>query len=57
LKNPESEIIRIDGTVNYYRSIPQHGGRYLCVVVNEKPSTPVVVTLFFDRRLGRKDEA
>ena len=43
-----------DGNTHYIKAISQHGGRFLRVVVNERVEPNRVVTLFFDRRLGRK---
>ena len=42
-----------DGTTHYLKAIPEHGGRYLRVVVNPGVVPARVVTVFFDRRLGR----
>jgi hypothetical protein len=41
-----------DGTIRYIRAIPEHGGRFLRVIAN--PIDLRVVTLFFDRRLKRR---
>lgn len=35
--------------------IPEHGGRFLRVIVNHHVTPKRVVTLFFDRRLGRQE--
>jgi len=43
-----------DDNIHYYKSIPEHEGRVLHVVVNSHLSPEKVVTLFFDRRMGRK---
>jgi hypothetical protein len=42
-----------DGTTHYLKAIPEHSGRYLHVVVNPGVAPARVVTVFFDRRLGR----
>ena len=42
-----------DGTTHYLGNVPERGGRVLRVVVNTKVSPPIVVTVFFDRRLRR----
>jgi hypothetical protein len=42
-----------DGTTHYLSTVPEHGGRVLRVVVSEETSPPIVVTVFFDRRLRR----
>lgn len=49
----EKRVFMEDGTVHYIRSIEQHGGRYLRVVVNPDVIPQRVVTVFFDRRIGR----
>ncbi len=43
-----------DGKGHYIKSIPEHGGRFLRVVVNPSVSPNRILTVFFDRRLGRK---
>ena len=43
-----------DGTIHYIKAIPEHGGRFLRVVVNPGVVPQRVVTAFFDRRLGRQ---
>jgi hypothetical protein len=53
VRNPDKcEEIR-QGTTHYIRAIPEQGGRFLRVVVNTRVRPNQVVTLFFDRRLGR----
>lgn len=42
-----------DGTRHYLKQIPEHGNRWLRVVVNPEVEPPVRVTAFFDRRLRR----
>ena len=42
-----------DGTTHFLKAIPEHDGRYLRVVVNPDLTPVRVVTVFFDRRLGR----
>lgn len=42
-----------DGTTHYLSEVPERSGRVLRVVVNAKVSPPIVVTVFFDRRLRR----
>lgn len=54
LKNPDIKVSGIDGTVRYIRAINERDGRYLCVVINPCVMPPRIVTVFFDRRLGRK---
>lgn len=42
-----------DGTVHYLKQIQARGNRWLRVVVNPTFAPPLVVTVFFDRRLLR----
>ncbi len=53
IEESEKKVFMEDGTVHYIRSIEQHGGRYLRVVVNPHVIPQRVVTVFFDRRIGR----
>ncbi|MBC7260451.1 MAG: DUF4258 domain-containing protein [Chloroflexi bacterium] len=46
----------VDGNIHYIKAIPEHGGRFLRVVVNPHVQPRRIVTLFFDRRLGRQNE-
>jgi hypothetical protein len=46
-----------DGNLHYVKAIPEFGGRFLHVVVNPETTPMCVVTLFFDRRLGKADHA
>jgi hypothetical protein len=48
------ENIGKDNNVHYFKSIQEHGGRTLHVVVNPHISPKKVVTVFFDRRARRK---
>lgn len=41
-----------DGTIHYIKAIPEHGGRFLRVVINPTTRPKRVVTVFFDRRLS-----
>lgn len=43
-----------DGTTHYIKKIEEYERRWLRVIVNEKKVPPVIVTVFFDRRLRRK---
>lgn len=43
-----------DGTTHYIKAIPEHGGRFIRAVVNPGVTPMRVVTVFFDRRLGRQ---
>jgi len=54
IDNPDIVEEKDDGTLHYIKSIPEHGGRFLRVVVNPYPYPRRIVTLFFDRRLMRR---
>ena len=43
-----------DANIHYIKAIPEHGGRLLRVVVNPNVPPNRILTVFFDRRLGRK---
>jgi len=43
-----------DGNTHYIKAIPEHGGRFLHIVVNSHVQPKRIVTLFFDRRLRRQ---
>ena len=45
-----------DDTRHYLKQIPEHGDRWLRVVVNPHETPPARVTAFFDRRLRRQSE-
>ncbi len=51
---PERTESPPDGTTHYIKAIPEHGGRFLRVVVNPTATPMRVITVFFDRRLGRR---
>lgn len=53
LSDPDRLEEKQDGTVHYIKRIPEHGGRYLRVVVSLQGGQRRVVTAFFDRRLRR----
>jgi hypothetical protein len=48
---PDQRLLQPDGTVHYLKRIHAFAGRWLRVVVNPTPDPPLIVTLFFDRRL------
>lgn len=54
LASPAQTETRADGTVHYLSPVPERGGRVLRVVVNPEHDPPLVVTVFFNRRVGRK---
>lgn len=43
-----------DSNTHYIKAIPEHGGRFLRVVVNPRVTPKRVVTVFFDHRLRRQ---
>ncbi len=54
LEDPERKEQKEDGTVDYLRPIEEFGNHYLRVAVNPDPQKLRIITVFFDRRLGRK---
>lgn len=54
LNEPEKVNERPDGTRHFFRRIPEHGNRWLHIVVNAKVKPHKAVTVFFDR--GMKGE-
>lgn len=53
VEDPDKEEVKEDGTVHYIRAIQDHGGRYLRVVINPHVQPRRIVTVSFDRRIGR----
>ncbi|HOW50435.1 MAG TPA: DUF4258 domain-containing protein [bacterium] len=51
---PERTETFPDGTVHFIGAIPEYEGRFLRIIVNPCKNPRKVITLFFDRRLGRK---
>jgi hypothetical protein len=56
LEAPDEQRSESDGNVHYIKSIEDCQGRFLRVVVNPGVQPSRIVTVFFDRRLGRKGE-
>ena len=54
VNKPDWEDIGVDNNIHYFKSISEHGARILHVVVNPLVSPQKVVTVFFDRRAGRR---
>ena len=54
VRNPDRTENREDDTRHFIRQIPEHGNRWLRVVVNVSVRPNRAVTAFFDRRLRRK---
>jgi len=51
---PDRSEVGTDNSVHYIKAIPEHGGRFLHVVVNPHVIPKRIVTVFFDRRLRRR---
>ena len=56
LSEPDRSERSNDGTVNYFKCIPENGNRWLKVVVNDKADPPRLVTAYFDRGARRRYE-
>lgn len=54
LTDPDDSKEPDDGTIHYIKCIKEYNNRYLRVIVNPSSEPVKIVTLFFDRRLGRK---
>lgn len=54
LNTPDRKRRGDDGNMHYTKAIREHSGRVLRVVVNVDVQPKRVVTVFFDRRLGRR---
>ena len=54
IDEPDRTERGVDGNAHYIRAIPEHEGRFLRVVVNPHVQPKRIVTVFFDRRLGRQ---
>jgi len=54
INSPDRTEMGAGGNAHYIKTIPEHGGRFFRVVINESVSPKRIVTLFFDRRLRRK---
>ena len=54
IENPDRQERKEDGTEHYIKVIEDYGNRYLRVIVNPGFDPVKIITVFFDRRLGRK---
>ena len=54
LEDPERKERKEDLTVDYLKPIEEFGGRYLRVVTDPGSRPLKIITVFFDRRFGRK---
>ena len=57
LEKPDNVWEGPDGNTHFAGAIAEHDGRILHVVVNMTIVPGVVVTVFFDRRLARRNKA
>lgn len=55
LTTPDRKRRGEDGNMHYTKTIREREGRVLRVVVNTDVQPNRIVTVFFDRRLGRKE--
>lgn len=53
IETPRTKKTGADGNMHYVKAIREREGRVLHVVVNRSVLPPRIVTLFFDRRLGK----
>jgi hypothetical protein len=51
IDDPQKKSLEADGNVHYIKSIEEHSGRILRVIINEAVEPNRIVTVFFDRRL------
>ena len=54
INNSDREKAGEDNNMHYFKSITEHDGRILHVVVNPHVSPKKVVTVFFDRKARRQ---
>jgi hypothetical protein len=54
VQGPDKVQEHPDGSRSYLKAVVEVGGRYLRVVVNPAASPNRVITVYFDKRLGRK---
>ncbi len=54
INSPDRTEVGLDDNNHYIKSIPEHGERFLRVVVNPHVTPKRIVTVFFDRRLKRR---
>ena len=56
IEAPDKRQAMQDGTIHFIKKIEACRGRYLRVIVNAQPSPGKIITVFFDRRLGKQNE-
>ena len=54
IRNPDRVESGLDGNDHFIKPILEYEGRFLRIVVNKQINPNRAVTVFFDRRLGRK---
>ncbi|MBI2119080.1 MAG: DUF4258 domain-containing protein [Elusimicrobia bacterium] len=54
IQKPDRVELGSDTNDHLIKAIPEHGGRFLRIVVNTQAEPKRAITLFFDRRLGRR---
>ena len=53
IDSPDRSQVGDEGNMHYIKDIEERDGRFLRVVVNESDEPNRIITVFFDRRLGR----
>jgi hypothetical protein len=56
INTPQRKRLGDDGNMHYTKAIKEREGRVLHVVVNPNVQPNRIVTVFFDRRLGKRAE-
>ena len=51
VNDPQKKTLEVNGNTHFVKSIEEHGGRRLRVIINEAVEPNRIVTAFFDRRL------
>ena len=54
IRTPDDKKTGPEGNTHYIKAISERDNRYLRVVVNERVEPHRIVTMFFDRRLRRR---
>ena len=54
IKSPDRIEVGTDNNTYYIKVIQEYSGRVLRVVVNSRVTPKRIITVFFDRRLGRR---
>lgn len=55
IDNSDWKKVGEDNNIHYFKSIPEHEGRILHVVVNPNVAPQKVITVFFDRKARRQE--